>query len=154
MTPFLFWLLILHVVLGLAGISCFVAALVVSLKNSFQKRILPLLTVSGLASFVLSWLSGGFYYATYYGQAVKPIIKASAYPWVHGVLMETKEHLFLFLPFLAAVAALLAWRSADTLARDTSLKRAWLALLILIVFFGAAITLMGAAISGAVQRPA
>lgn len=55
-----------------------------------------------LASFILSWLIGGYYYVKFYGPLVKPEIKASSVPWVHDIVMEAKEHIFLFLIPLAA----------------------------------------------------
>ena len=51
----------------------------------------------GTTSFVLSWLAGGYYYVTYYGKLVKPIIKSGLAPWAHNIIMETKEHIFLFI---------------------------------------------------------
>lgn len=52
-----------------------------------------------------AWFVGGHYYVDIYGAQVKPFIKDGPMPWAHGVVMETKEHVFLFLPFLG----LLAW---------------------------------------------
>ena len=48
----------------------------------------------------LSWITAGYYYVNIYGSEVKPLIKEGPQPWAHGVFMETKEHIFLFLPFL------------------------------------------------------
>lgn len=48
-----------------------------------------------------SWMVGGFYYTTIYGSQVKPVIKEGPQPWAHAIFMETKEHVFLFLPFLS-----------------------------------------------------
>lgn len=55
----------------------------------------------GVAALLAAWVFGGWYYVAEYGNAIKPIIKAGPLPWTHSVIMETKEHLFLFLPFLA-----------------------------------------------------
>ena len=56
----------------------------------------------GVAAFVASWLVGGYYYVVYYGVLVKPIIKSGLAPWAHNIIMETKEHIFLFIIPLAA----------------------------------------------------
>lgn len=60
--------------------------------------------VLGTLFLVAAWLGGGFYYVEIYGSQVKPFIKEGPLPWAHGVAMETKEHVFLFLPFLGALA--------------------------------------------------
>jgi hypothetical protein len=35
---------------------------------------------------------------------VKPLIKEGPLPWAHKIVMETKEHVFIFLPFLGLLA--------------------------------------------------
>ena len=55
----------------------------------------------GFYSTFLSWIIGGYYYVSFYGPNVKPIIKASEMPWAHLIVTELKEHVFLFLPFLS-----------------------------------------------------
>lgn len=56
--------------------------------------------------FFLSWVSAAYYYVTYYGSAVKPRLLAGNLPIAHTFFMETKEHIFLILPFLAISIAL------------------------------------------------
>jgi len=58
----------------------------------------------GLALLVAAWIAGGYYYVEFYGADVKPLIKEGPMPWAHKVVMETKEHVFLFLPFLGVLA--------------------------------------------------
>lgn len=58
----------------------------------------------GTLLLVAAWVGGGYYYVEIYGSEVKPFIKEGPMPWAHGVVMETKEHVFLFLPFLGAFA--------------------------------------------------
>ena len=55
----------------------------------------------GLVFLFGAWFAGGYYYVEFYGAQVKPYIKEGPFPWAHGVVMETKEHVFLFLPLLA-----------------------------------------------------
>jgi len=54
----------------------------------------------------------------FYGSTVKPFIKEGPYPWAHKVVMETKEHVFLFLPFLGLLAWGLMQRRGSWMAND------------------------------------
>ena len=65
--------------------------------------------------------------------------------------METKEHAFLFLPFLSFVVLLMVWLLAEKLKDDPKLKKALTLLQFSIVFLGAIIAFMGVSISGAVR---
>lgn len=65
-----------------------------------------------------AWFGGGFYYLEIYGSAVKPFIKEGPMPWAHGVVMETKEHVFLFLPFLGALSWGLMQRLGQVMETD------------------------------------
>lgn len=58
----------------------------------------------GALFLVAAWIGGGYYYVEFYGSSIKPFIKDGPMPWAHGVAMETKEHVFLFLPFLGTLA--------------------------------------------------
>ncbi len=58
----------------------------------------------GFIAFLAAWVAGGFYYVDFYGGNVKPLIKEGPSKWAHSLMMETKEHVFLFLPFLSALA--------------------------------------------------
>jgi hypothetical protein len=56
---------------------------------------------------------------TVYGSQVKPIILAGLHPWVHKVVMEAKEHIFIFLPIIAfALAITLSFMDSDTFIGD------------------------------------
>lgn len=106
----------------------------------------------GTVSFWLAWIAGGFYYAKYYGQNVKPIITAGRTPWVHTVLMETKEHLFLFLPFLSITGIFLLWRMNKEIDAN-AIVRKWTALLLtLIIVLGLIMAFSGILISSAGGR--
>src|SRR3989344_8712170 len=71
--------------------------------------------VVGLLALLLSWVLGGYYYVVHYGPEVKPLIKKGPMPWAHGIIMETKEHVFLFLPFMAASLTVALYGLRDTL---------------------------------------
>lgn len=62
-----------------------------------------IISLVGVTFFILNWLTGGYYYVVIYGPQVKPIIKEGPMPWAHEIVMETKEHIFLFLPFIAVL---------------------------------------------------
>jgi len=85
-------------------------------------------------------------------QGVKPIIQASATPWVHSVIMETKEHIFLFLPFLAFLVMLIIWFYQESLAEKPRLKNMTAVISFLITIIGIAISLAGILISGTASR--
>jgi len=98
------------------------------------------------------WLAGGYNYLTTYGSQVKPVILAGSYPWVHEIIMEAKEHVFVFLPIIAlAVSITLSALDKDTFLSDANFRRAlgmtaYLALFMVLLMF-----LMGAIISNTGQ---
>jgi uncharacterized membrane protein len=142
-------LLISHILLGLTGIGLFTAVLVALLKKAPSLNFLKITSLLGLISFIGSWIAGGYYYVNFYGGAVKPIIKAGEYPWAHKVIMETKEHAFLFLPFLAAIVFLSIWLLNNNLTKDKKLKNTLTFLTFIIVALGITTAFMGMVISGA-----
>ncbi len=144
-------LLIIHVLLGLSGIIFFLCAFLCLFRTNAHKwRMLTALF--GAVSFWLAWIAGGFYYAKYYGQNVKPTIVAGATPWVHTVLMESKEHLFLFLPFLSLTAVFLLWKMNKKMDSNAILRR-WTGLLLaLIIVLGLIMAFSGILISSAAGR--
>lgn len=95
-----------HAALGEAGALMFLWVLV-ELLNPTDERLKRACRVAiiGTLFLLLAWIVGGYYYVTHYGSVIKPIIKAGPIPWAHGIGIETKEHVFLFLPFLAVLAS-------------------------------------------------
>ena len=100
----------------------------------------------------LSWIVGGYYYVAYYGSTVKPLIKGGATPWVHYVIMETKEHVFIFIPLLAFCVALLL-RRQQTAEAQLARNRLTALLCVLIVVMAFSMAGLGFLISRA-ARPA
>lgn len=91
----------LHLGFAIIGIDAFMW-LAGKLKNDGGSRQSMIVTASlGVASFIASWIAGGYYYVVYYGAIVKPVIKSGLAPWAHNIIMETKEHIFLFVVPLA-----------------------------------------------------
>mgnify|MGYP001560219514 CR=1 FL=1 len=153
MSVFLSLFLIVHVISGVIGIFLFGGAALNALKQKPSFKTLKWFSFLGFLALMISWtISGGYYYVTYYGKAVKPIIQAGATPWIHSVIMETKEHIFLFLPFLALLATLIFWLYGESLAEKPKLKSAVAVTLLLITIIGIAVILAGISISGTASR--
>ncbi len=108
---------------------------------------------SYLASFFLiagCWVVGGYNYRTAYGVQVRPVILAGLTPWAHLVVMEAKEHIFLFLPIIALATSLtLAILNEDALSKDSKPRRALAMVASLALFMILIIFLMGAIVSNA-----
>ena len=151
MTTLLATNLIVHVMLGVIGTTFYYMVWRDGLKKQPNIKWLQALSLSGTISYILAWISGGYYYLIYYGGAVKPIIKAGAYPWVHSVIMEAKEHVFFFLPILAIVVTLLWWILPDDMQQEPKLKQAVVGLSGVISLIGIGMILSGILISGAVR---
>jgi hypothetical protein len=103
----------IHLGFAIAGIDAFLS-LFGKLKDdsgSYRSRIITAL--AGVVAFTASWLIGGFYYIVYYGTLVKPVIKNGAAPWAHDIIMETKEHIFLFIIPLAATVLFITLLSKE-----------------------------------------
>ena len=66
--------------------------------------------------------------------------------------METKEHIFLFLPFLALLVAGLIYRYGNDLTKNNGAKQSILMLCALIVILGLVIAGMGYLISSGARN--
>ncbi len=104
--------------------------LFVELLNPSKSRIkrAKIVAVLGTIFIFLSWFAGGYSYVNDYGTNVKPLIKAGPSPWAHSIFTESKEHIFLFLPFLSILASSMVFAYGNKLETD---KKARLAALIL-----------------------
>ncbi len=137
-------LLGVHVLTGLLGSFAPVGVLLETFKPNPSVARAKFFAFCAFFLLVVSWLAGGAYYVGVYGSDVKPVIKA-AYPWVHSIVMESKEHLFLFMPVLAALLLVLVWKnlSASRLARFVSVS---------IIVLGLIMAIGGKIISGAYEK--
>lgn len=151
MTTVLATNLIAHVLFGVVGTIVYYMVWRDGLKKQPNIRWLQGLSLTGTISYVLAWISGGYYYLTHYGSTVKPIIKAGAYPWAHSVIMEAKEHVFFFLPILAILVMLLWWLLPNEMQQEPKLKQAAAGLSGIISLVGMAMIFSGIVISGAVR---
>jgi len=131
-----------HAFLGEAGALAFLWVLVEMIGGSAQAiRRARIAAIIGTVFFFLAWTVGGFYYVEFYGELVKPIIKAGPQPWAHSVITETKEHVFLFLPFLALLTTGILERFKNEFAVNTSARRT-------VIIMAASITLIAFAMAG------
>lgn len=121
------FVLFAHIILGLALIAFPLLILLYLRKKPSWLTALSVLTAA------LSWLlllPAGILYIMFY-PATKTVIKAGAWPWAHSVLMETKEHWGLLLPFIATVAAGLIYTN-----KTEESKKWWILLVVLSVLLG------------------
>ncbi len=115
MNIFLAILLVLHVLIGVIGVFLFGGVALGLFRKNISVRMLKSFSFLGLIAFLTAWTLGGYYYVVYYGSKVKPIIKAGNMPWAHSIVMEAKEHIFLFMPFLAFVSVISIWLLRENL---------------------------------------
>ena len=91
----------LHLGFAIIGIDAFLWLLGKLKGGGGSQKSMIITAAVGVISFIASWITGGFYYVVYYGAIVKPVIKSGLAPWAHNIIMETKEHIFLFIIPLA-----------------------------------------------------
>lgn len=141
-------LILLHAITAEVGVIAFLWVLV-ELLNPTDSRVAraQVAAVVGCAALLFAWLVGGFYYVEVYGLHVKPLIKASDAAWVHNVVMEVKEHVFLFLPILAILATAMLYRFESELLENSDARVSIVLLSGLIFLLGFSIAGMGALIS-------
>lgn len=134
----------IHVLTGLGGVllPLWIALEMLKPANEVLLRAIRAVAAFSLILIVASWVTGGLYYVNVYGPEVKPAIKATQ-PWIHYIVMESKEHLFLFMPFLAALLNVLVWGNLERTRRMVS------TVAIALVILGLLMTITGLPISGA-----
>lgn len=134
-----------HIALGELGILAFVWILLELLNGPSPSGVLRAKAAAALGTglFFGAWIVGGTYYVIHYGSAVRPVILAGAWPWAHGIFMEVKEHVFLFLPFLSLTTLVYLWREGAALADNPRARSAFYALLVTVILLGALMTVMG-----------
>ena len=140
-------LVTVHAVTGILSIFAFLLVFV-ELLSPTEKTIkrIQIFAYMGTILIFISWIAGGYYYVNYYGPDVKPLINQGSTPWVHSVIIETKEHVFLFLPFLAILTMGIIFSYPDLL-KNHKAKSSVLILSALIILIGLAIAGMGYLIS-------
>lgn len=138
----------LHAALGEAGALLFLWVLVEMLNpNESRLRRARIASFLGILFLIGAWIVGGFYYVTEYSAVVKPLIKSGPLPWAHSVITETKEHVFLFLPFLAILTWSILSRYKDEFMQNRNLRMSVILISALIVLLAFAMAGMGFIIS-------
>ncbi len=151
MSDLQFLSLILHIFLGVAAVICSYAVWMYLVRPKLHLHTLGRWSFWAFVLTVISWITGGYYYVTYYGKTVKPVILAGKYAWVHTIMTESKEHFFLLLPFLTLVLYLVIRFFPTEITEQPRVRSAiiWLAGIASVIGF--AVTLFGVVISGAVR---
>lgn len=152
MTQFQLVTLIAHDFLGVAAVIFSYAVWMQLVKQEPNFHSLRMTTLWAWILTMISWVTGGYYYLTYYGKTIRPLILAGKHPWAHSVMTEAKEHFFLFLPFLTFVLYLIIRTSHSAMMKDVRLKKTVTVLAAVIALLGIAVTLFGVAISGAAHK--
>lgn len=143
--------LILHVLLGLAGTLWYGAAwLEVERRVSLVSRVRHY-AAFGFTAMLLSWITAALYYTGIYGRAVRPVILEGNYPWAHTFFMETKEHLFVFIPFVALAVTMLVYILGERIWQKPELQSLTAKLMGVVVVLGSLMAVMGVVASGAVR---
>lgn len=148
MTTTLATFLVIHVLAGVIGIGMHNVVLMHLLKRTPNYMFVSRLAWSAVVMFILSWASSAYYYVTYYGASVKPRILAGTTPAAHTFFMETKEHIFLVLPFLAISIALSATYLRANGDDELRKRTAFLTLVAFVI--GVAVAASGILVSGSI----
>lgn len=112
----------LHMIFGIS-----IVFLSFIILNSTNDKLTKLKVLSAITA-AISWLlmvPAAILYITFY-PATKTLVKAGSWPWAHSILMETKEHWGILIPFIATVAALLVF---DNKIKES--KKWWQLLIVL-----------------------
>lgn len=148
MSTFFAVLLIAHVLFGLVGVMTSFRVTFLLIKSTLPISALVRTSLYAFFSYLISWLSGGWYYWKYYGTKVKPVIVGGDFPWAHLVFMEAKEHIFLFLPFATLALAVALSLKGDVIVANPRLRRSVMILSFTITVLAIIVTLSGILISG------
>jgi len=139
-----------HLGFAIVGIDAFLWLLGKLKGDGGSRKSMIGTAVIGVGAFIASWLAGGYYYVVYYGKLVRPIIKGGTAPWVHNIIMETKEHIFLFIIPLAVTVLCITFLEKGDLERLKLRRLAWL-LSGAVAMLGLLIGAMGFIISAAAR---
>lgn len=151
MTQTLQTFLSIHVLIGVIGIIASYMTLMWLFKREAPIRLLKLGSLIAFISYITAWFTGGYYYVVYYGDMVKPIIKDGPNPWAHSIIMEVKEHIFLFLPILSFVILLIVWLKGSSLQENRSLRNTLALIAFITLIIAVSMALGGVLISGSVR---
>lgn len=107
-------LVFFHIICGIVGTMLPMFVFFEATKSPDKISFIKARTFS-FVSFIfvlLSWLISGWHYVMIYGPfSRKPILLTK--PWVHMIIMESKEHTYLLIPFLSLLLLILTWEKFD-----------------------------------------
>ncbi|OGF57050.1 MAG: hypothetical protein A2Z21_10300 [Candidatus Fraserbacteria bacterium RBG_16_55_9] len=134
-----------HIALGELGVFAFFWLIVELMHGPSDAGVLRAkgAALAGTALFFAAWLVGGVYYVVHYGSIIKPVIQQGTWPWTHSIFMETKEHIFLFLPFFSFATLAQVWQGAERLEKDSKLRGGLYVLAGVTALLGVLMTIMG-----------
>jgi len=140
----------LHLGFAIIGIDAFLWLSGKLKDNVGSQKSRVTTALIGVVAFIISWIAGGYYYVVFYGTLVKPIIKSGVAQWVHNIIMETKEHIFLFIiPLAVTVLCIMLLKREDF--ERLQLRRITLWLSVAVAVLGLIIGAMGFMISAAAR---
>jgi ascorbate-specific PTS system EIIC-type component UlaA len=147
-------IVLLHSVSGSLAILVLVWILI-EIRYPTERSLTRVRIASYLSVFLVTagcWIGGGYNYLTSYGSKVKPVILTGPSPWAHEIIMEMKEHIFIFLPIIAlSLSITLSILDRETFLLDDKLRKALTIIALLVLFMVLLMFLMGAIISNAGQ---
>ena len=140
----------IHLTFAIIGIDSLLWLLGEFIANTESRTRRALVALLGVIGFSASWITGGYYYVKFYGPLVKPTILNGVAPWAHSVVMEAKEHIFLFMIPLAVVVLTISLLNQSTL-KAFGLKTRAVLLCALVPALGLLIGMMGFIIAAAAR---
>ena len=129
------FVLMIHPTFGMIGafaaLWVFIEILNVSQRTIRRIRVASLVVT---LSMIITWITGGFWYVTYYA-ADKAIILKGPWPLAHNLVMETKEHLFFITLILALLLPIAVYSNALVENKSARVLVGTVALLIVLSAF-------------------
>ena len=115
-----------HLGFAIVGIDAFLWLLGKLRSDGGSQKSTIATAVIGVTAFIASWIAGGYYYVVYYGGLVKPVIQKGLAPWAHNIIMETKEHIFLFVVPVAMTVLFITLLDKKEMEQLKIRRLAWL----------------------------
>lgn len=140
----------LHLGFAIIGIDAFLWLLGKFFGHARPDKGRVVTATIGVLAFVGSWIIGGYYYVVHYGGSVKLTIKEGLAPWAHGIIMETKEHIFFFIIPIALTVLFITFLDREEIER-LNIKKYAIWLTIIVISLGLLIGAMGFIISAAAR---
>ena len=116
----------LHLGFAIVGIDAFLWLLGKLQGDGGSQKSMIVTAVIGVTAFIASWIAGGYYYVVYYGALVKSVIQKGLAPWAHNIIMETKEHIFLFVVPVAMTVLFITLLDKKEMEQLKIRRMAWL----------------------------